>query len=41
MVIDNKIDRKRDTFELDVDIRGNVNWQEFKEVYDNIVKIDI
>ena len=41
LVINNKIDRKRDTFEPNVDIRGSIDQQEFKRVYNSVVKIDI
>ena len=41
LVINNKVDRERDTFKPNVDIRGGIDQREFKGVYDNIVKIDI
>ena len=41
LVINNKVDKERGTFELNVGIRSSIDWQKFKGVYNNIVKIDI
>ena len=41
LVINDKVDRERGTFEPNVDIRGGIDWQEFKGVYDSVVKVDI
>ena len=41
LIINNKIDRERGTFEPDVDIRGSIDWQEFKGVYNSVVKVDM
>ena len=41
LVIDDKVNRERGTFEPNVDIRGNINQQEFKGVYDSVMKIDM
>ena len=41
LVINDKVDRERGTFELNMDVRGGVDWWEFKRVYNSIVKVDI
>ena len=41
LVIDNKINRERGTFEPNMDIRGGIDWWEFKGVYNSIVKVDV
>ena len=41
LIIDDKINRERDTFKLNMDIRGSIDWQEFKGVYNNVMKVDI
>ena len=41
LVIDDKVDRERGTFKPNVDIRGDINWQKFKGVYNSIIKVDI
>ena len=41
LVINNKVDRERGTFEPNIDIRGGINWWEFKGVYNSVVKVDI
>ena len=40
LVIDNKVDRERGTFKSNVNVEG-VDWQEFKRVYNSIVKINV
>ena len=41
LVINNKVNKERGIFKPNMDIKGGINWWEFKKVYDNIVKIDI
>ena len=41
LVINDKIDRERGTFEPNMDVRGSIDWQEFKRVYNNVVKVDV
>ena len=41
LVIDDKVDRERGTFKLNVDIRSGVNQQEFKGVYNSVVKVNV
>ena len=41
LIIDNKINREKDTFKPNMDIKDSINWWEFKKIYNNIVKIDI
>ena len=41
LVINDKIDRERGTFEPNIDIRGDVDQQEFKEVYNSVIKVDV
>ena len=41
LVIDDKIDREKGIFEPNMDVKSSINWQEFKRVYNNIVKIDM
>ena len=41
LVINNKVDRERGTFEPNIDIRDSIDWWKFKGVYNSIVKIDI
>ena len=41
LVINDKIDRERGTFESNIDIKDSIDWWKFKEIYDNMVKIDI
>ena len=41
MVIDDKVDRERGTFEPNVDVRGGVDQWEFKGVYNSIMKVDV
>ena len=41
LVINNKIDRERGTFKPNVDIRGGIDQQEFKGVYNSVVKVDM
>ena len=41
LVIDNKVNRERGTFKLNIDVKSSIDQQEFKEVYNNIVKINI
>ena len=41
LVINNKVDREKGTFEPNIDIRGSIDWQEFKGVYNSEIKIDM
>ena len=41
LVIDDKVDREKGTFEPNVDVRGSIDQWEFKGVYDSVVKVDI
>ena len=41
LVINDKVDRKKGTFEPNVDVRGGIDRQEFKGVYNSVVKVDI
>ena len=41
LVIDDKVDREKGTFEPNVDIRGGIDQQEFKGVYNSVVKVNI
>ena len=41
LVVNNKIDREKDTFKPNVNVRGSIDQQEFKRVYDSVVKVDI
>ena len=41
LVIDDKVDRERGTFKLNMDIRSGVDQQEFKGVYNSVVKVDV
>ena len=41
LVIDDKANRERGTFEPNMDIRGSIDWQEFKRVYDSVVKVNM
>ena len=41
LVIDDKINRERGTFKPNVDIKGGVDQQEFKGVYNSVVKVDV
>ena len=41
LVINNKVDRERGTFEPNMDVRGGVDQQEFKGVYDSMIKVDV
>ena len=41
LVIDNKVNRERGTFEPNVDVRGGIDQQEFKGVYDSVIKVDV
>ena len=41
LVINDKVDGERDTFKPNVDVRGGIDWQEFKGVYNNMVKVDV
>ena len=41
LVINNKVDRERGTFKLNVDIRSSVDQQEFKGVYNSVVKVNV
>ena len=41
LVIDDKVDREKGTFELNIDVRGGINRQEFKGVYNSMVKVDV
>ena len=41
LIIDDKVDRERGTFKPNMDIRGSVDRQEFKRVYNNIMKINV
>ena len=41
LVINNKVDRERGTFEPNIDVRGSIDWWKFKKVYNNVVKINV
>ena len=41
LVINNKVDRERGTFEPNMNVRGNIDRQEFKGVYNSMIKIDV
>ena len=41
LVINNKVNRERGTFEPNMDVRGSIDQQEFKGVYNSVVKIDV
>ena len=41
MIINNKINRERDTFKPNMDVRGSVDQREFKRVYNSVVKVDM
>ena len=41
LVIDNKIDRERGTFEPNIDVRGGIDRREFKGVYNSVVKVNV
>ena len=41
LVINNEVDRERGTFEPNMDVRDNIDWQEFKRVYDSVVKVNM
>ena len=41
LIINDKVDRERGTFKSNVDIKGSIDWREFKEVYNSMVKVDI
>ena len=41
LIIDNKVDREKGTFKPNVDVRGSIDQQEFKRVYNSVVKIDM
>ena len=41
LVIDDKVDKERGTFEPNVDVRGSIDWWEFKRVYNSMVKVDV
>ena len=41
LVINDKVDRERGTFKLNMDIRSGVDQQEFKGVYNSVVKVDV
>ena len=41
LVIDDKIDRERGTFKLNVNVRGSIDQWEFKGVYNSVVKVDV
>ena len=41
LIIDDKIDRERDTLKLNVNIKGSIDQQEFKRVYNSVVKVDV
>ena len=41
LVIDDKVNRERGTFEPNVDIKSSVDQQEFKGVYNSVVKVDV
>ena len=41
LIINDKVDKERGIFESNVDVKGSIDWQEFKRVYNSMVKIDI
>ena len=41
LVINNKVDREKGTFEPNIDVKGGIDWREFKGVYDSVVKVDV
>ena len=41
LVIDNKVDKEKGTFKPNMDVRGDIDQQEFKRVYDSVVKVDM
>ena len=41
LVINNKIDKKKSTFKLNMDVKGSIDQWEFKRVYNSVVKIDM
>ena len=41
LVINNKVDKERGIFELNIDIKSSVDWWEFKKIYNNVVKVNI
>ena len=41
LVINDKVNREKGTFKPNVDIRGGIDRQEFKGVYNSVVKVDI
>ena len=41
LVINDKVDRERGTFEPNVNVKGGIDWWEFKGVYNSVVKVDM
>ena len=41
LVINNKVDKEKGIFRSNMNVKSGIDWQEFKEVYNSIVKIDI
>ena len=41
LIIDDKVNKEKGTFEPNMDIRGSINQWEFKRVYNSVVKINI
>ena len=41
LIIDNKINREKGTFKLNIDVEGSINQWEFKRVYNSVVKVDM
>ena len=41
LIINNKVDRKRGTFEPNVNVRGSIDRREFKGVYNRLIKVDM
>ena len=41
LIIDDKVNRERGTFKPNMDVKSSIDQQEFKRVYNSIVKIDV
>ena len=41
LVINYKVDREKSIFEPNMDVKGSVDRQEFKGVYNSVVKVDM
>ena len=41
LVINDKVDREKGTFKPNVNIRGGIDQQEFKGVYNSVMKVDM